>query len=85
MSLHFYINIVFDQFSNQSFILLSDVLDNCESKNNLTLSFYVGVMDTEDVDEFVSQNDCEIAHIDLLKIISFWLQCHYRIYIINLI
>ena len=66
MSLCFYFNIVFDQFSNQSFILLSDALDSSEPKYNLILFFYVRVMDTEDVGEFFSQDYCEIGHIDLL-------------------
>ena len=67
MSLRFSFDIVFDQFSNQSFIPLSDALDRSEFKHNFILSFYVGVMDMKDVGEFVSLNDYEMGHIDLLK------------------
>ena len=42
---------------------------------------YVGVMNTDDVGEFVRQNDCEMGHIDLFYLISlFWVQCHSLIY-----
>ena len=80
ISLRFYFNIVFDQFSNQSFIFF-DALDSNKPNHNLILSFYVGVMNTEDIGEFVHQNDCEMGYIDLLKKFSlFWLQCHSLIY-----
>ena len=61
----------FCQFANKVCKSLSDTLDNSECKHDLILSLCVDVLDTEDVGEFVSWNDCEMGHIGLYKF--FWI------------
>ena len=84
ISLRFYFNIVFDQFSNQSFIFF-DALDSNKLNHNLILSFYVGVMDTEDVGEFVNFSCLTLIASDIISSNASILKVFPKLWLINLV